>query len=522
MHGRQREFGDFQTPHELASAITEFLGTRCGILPSTIVEPTCGAGSFIVAAAKAFPSASHIYGLDLNDRYVSQAVAAVAAVDKQRVTVQRQDFFAMDWRRFFSSLPGEVLVIGNPPWVTNSTLGCLKSNNLPQKSNFQGHKGFAAKTGKANFDISEWMLIRLLEALGSRRACVAMLCKTATARKTLRYGWLNGLKIGHCSIHAVDAQQHFGAAVVACLLIIHTGVAASACEAAVYPGLSFAMKTCSVGLAGKELVADVEEYRRFRDLDGIAYYRWRSGVKHDAAQVMEFSQGGHGFVNGLGEELAIEPTYLFPLLKSSDLANNRLSPDRWVLLTQRCPGDETASIKACAPKTWEYLLRHADALDKRRSIIYERRPRFSVFGVGEYTFGPWKVAVSGLYKTCKFQVLGTWAGKPIVVDDTCYFVSCRLQKEARFVCDLLNSDVCQRFLRSIVFPDAKRPVTVDVLNRIDLNRLAERLGRQEEAQRYLSRASAAEKDQLLMVMEDTAAYPFKGRRPRAQLRLHVP
>ena len=47
-------------------------------------------------------------------------------------------------------------------------------------------------TGKSNFDISEWMLIRLLEALQGRRATIAMLCKTATARKVLRHAWLNG------------------------------------------------------------------------------------------------------------------------------------------------------------------------------------------------------------------------------------------------------------------------------------------------------------------------------------------
>jgi len=30
-------------------------------------------------------------------------------------------------------------------WYTNSALGALRSNNLPPKTNFQGHNGFAAK-----------------------------------------------------------------------------------------------------------------------------------------------------------------------------------------------------------------------------------------------------------------------------------------------------------------------------------------------------------------------------------------
>jgi hypothetical protein len=31
----------------------------------------------------------------------------------------------------------------------------MRSSNLPEKSNFQGQSGLAAKTGKANFDISD-------------------------------------------------------------------------------------------------------------------------------------------------------------------------------------------------------------------------------------------------------------------------------------------------------------------------------------------------------------------------------
>mgnify|MGYP006991333775 CR=1 FL=1 len=51
----------------------------------------------------------------------------------------------VDWEEFFSDKSGHVLVIGNPPWVTNSALGALGGNNLPEKTNFQRLGGFAAK-----------------------------------------------------------------------------------------------------------------------------------------------------------------------------------------------------------------------------------------------------------------------------------------------------------------------------------------------------------------------------------------
>ncbi len=117
-----------------------------------------------------------------------------------------------------------------------------------------------------------------------------------------------------------------------------------------------------------------------------------------------------------------------------------------------------------APKTWRYLLDHAKQLDKRGSSIYAKRARFSVFGVGDYSFSPAKVAISGLYKNLQFQAVGSSGGKPIMVDDTCNFIPCDSMSEAEFFADLLNSEPAQRFISALVFPDAKRPVTIDVLS----------------------------------------------------------
>jgi hypothetical protein len=205
------------------------------------------------------------------------------------------------------------------------------------------------------------------------------------------------------------------------------------------------------------------------------------------------------------------------LLKSSDLANGRLTPQRYVLVTQRRPGDDTKDILITAPKTWSYLLRHADVLDRRQSIIYQKRSRFSVFGIGDYTFSPWKVAVSGLYKNCRFEVVGKYQNKPVVLDDTCYFIPCSSEQEASFACLLLNSDLAKRFLHALVFFDAKRPVTIDVLNRIDLKRIAERLGLESDARKYFRNAALFEGRQGLLVFEEQVKYRTKASSGR-----HVP
>jgi hypothetical protein len=493
----KKEFGDFQTPLSLARRVAAMIDRRVG----TVIEPTCGVGAFLQAAAERFGKSPRYWGFDVNADYVKAASAALERVGAAKVTVQRRDFYTTDWEKFFSEQTGPLLIIGNPPWITNAGMGVIRGNNLPTKSNFQGHNGLDAKTGKANFDISEWMLVRLLQALQGSRAAIAMLCKTATARKVLRHAWLNGFGVGRSSLHLIDAATEFGVSVDACLLYTHTGIAESESTATVYGSLSFDEPLKTFGLSAGELVSDLKTYRELSDLEGREHRKWRSGVKHDAAQVLEFTRANGSFVNGLGERYELEDDYMFPLLKSSDLANDRLRPTRFVLLTQRRVGDKTEKIRKTAPKTWQYLLDHADQLDNRGSSVYKNRARYSSFGVGNYSFSPAKVAISGLYKNIQFQAIGGSGGKPIMVDDTCYFIPCASKQEAEFFAELLNSETAQRFVSALVFTDAKRPVTVNVLKRVDLQRLAERAGRQTEAVEYLSSSTLERGQQRLLFAE---------------------
>ena len=496
----KKEYGDFQTPLSLArrvAAMVEQEETQIG----TIVEPTCGVGAFLQATAERFGKSPNYWGFDVNVDYVKAAGAALARMGTPASKVQQRDFYTVNWQQFLSEQSGPLLIIGNPPWITNAGMGVIGGKNLPEKSNFQGHSGLAAKTGKANFDISEWMLVKLLEALQGTRAAIAMLCKTSTARKVLRHAWVNGLEAGPSSLHLIDAAAEFGVSVDACLLYTHTGIGAVESTATVYRTLSFDGPLKTFGLFAGELVSDIDAYRALRHLDGLEYRKWRSGVKHDAAKVMEFTRDNGFFVNGLGERRELEDEYMFPLLKSSDLANGRLRPARFVLLPQRRVADPTDEIKGTAPKTWRYLLDHAKQLDKRGSSIYAKRARFAVFGVGDYSFSHAKVAISGLYKNLHFQAVGSAGGKPIMVDDTCYFIPCDSKSEAEFFADLLNSETAQRFISALVFSDAKRPVTIDILKRIDLQKLAEHAGRATTAVEYLSAPSLESGHQRLLVFE---------------------
>lgn len=204
--------------------------------------------------------------------------------------------------------------------------------------------------------------------------------------------------------------------------------------------------------------------------------KWRSGVKHDCSNVMEFYRVDGGFVNRLGESIDLEETFLFPLFKGSDVAQGRTkSTNRYVLITQKCIGEPTENIKDLAPKTWNYINSHAKYLDARKSKIYQNNPRFSIFGVGNYTFSPWKIAICGLYKKLNFRLIGRINNKPAVFDDTVYFLAFDDETTAYQAFMLLNSPLATNFYYSLIFWDEKRPVKTNILNSLNLSALENRL-----------------------------------------------
>lgn len=501
------EFGDFQTPLGLAKDVCSLL-QRLGVKPEFVVEPTVGRGAFLLAAAEAFPEAE-LLGFDINPNYILEAEASLerlGASSRSRVAVE--DFFDHDWEVALSAHAGSLLILGNPPWVTNAGVSAVNGTNLPAKENFQGLKGIAARTGKANFDISEWMLIRLLRALERRPATLAMLCKTATARKFLRYAWQNYGRISNAALYRIDAANHFGAAVDACLLVLRTG-ATGPREATVYSSLTALTPTVQIGVVGKDMVSDLDTYRQLRAFEGLCPFQWRSGIKHDCAAIMELRGGANGYLeNGLGERLHLEEEFVYPLLKCSDLANSRTTPQRSVIVTQRFVGDNTSSIAERAPRTWNYLQSHAARFSARKSSIYKAAVPFALFGIGPYAFAPWKVAVSGLHASARFHAIPPVDGCPVFFDDTCYYLSFQTEDEAMLIADVLNSDICQKFISSLVFTDAKRPITVDLLQRLDLSALASANGMGPEW-RKLSQSNycaPSEPAQLSLLMEEPRGY----------------
>lgn len=466
------EYGDFQTPLELAEMVCNKL-VELRVNPDVIIEPTCGIGNFIQAAALSFPNTNKIIGIDINSDYIE--ILKKTIITNKNLEIKHEDFFQFDWFKLINQLNGELLILGNFPWVTNSQQGIIGGKNLPKKNNFQKHNGLEAITGKSNFDISEWMLIQVIDWLQKRNAHLAMLCKVSVARKLLSYIHNKKLNLADCAIYKIDAKKYFDANVEACLFFCKFDLTYKNYFCNVFSSLQSRNYEC-IGYRNNVLIKDIKYFDKLSNLYNNTAIKWRSGIKHDCSNVMEFHQVNDTLINGLGEVVHLEKTYLFPLMKGSCIAQNKTkNTDKYVLVTQKYVGEWTDCIEYLAPKTWNYLKSHASYLERRKSRIYQNNPKFSIFGVGAYTFAPWKIAICGLYKKLNFRLINTIDDKPVIFDDTVYFLSFEDEESAHTTFQLLTSSLATDFYSSLIFWDEKRPIKSSVLNSLNLTVLAEML-----------------------------------------------
>jgi hypothetical protein len=191
---------------------------------------------------------------------------------------------------------------------------------------------------------------------------------------------------------------------------------------------------------------------------------------------MELRATDSGLINGYQETVDIEDSYVFPLLKSSAIKTCLISDtSKKVIVTQQKVNAETDTIRMTAPRTWDYLQIHANDFIDRKSSIYKNAPMFSMFGVGDYSYAPYKVGISGFYKNPQFALVYDNDDKPVMLDDTCYFLAFANRMDAYVVMLLLNSPLVQGFLKKISFVDSKRPYTKKVLQRIEFSKCLQRL-----------------------------------------------
>jgi hypothetical protein len=469
----RREYGDFQTNDDLALQVAKYAYSKDSNV-EFVLEPTCGKGNFLIATLKQFSSLKKIVGVEIYQPYVWETKFKILShfISNPNDKIPEIDIFHANAFDFpyeaLSSSTKELktLVIGNPPWVTNSELGSIDSGNLPKKSNFKKHSGFEAITGKGNFDIGEYISLIMLDCFQNHNGIFAFLIKNSVIKNIIQDQKRNLYKIADIEKLNIDSKKEFNVSVNASLFISKLNCTSEM----VCNEYDFYNKNqiTSFGWYKEKFVFSINDYDKSGVIDGISNFIWRSGIKHDCSKIMEFEAINGHYINGQKEDVVIENGLVYGLLKSSDLKDDETNSFRkQTIITQKKIGQDTSYIKAEFPLTYNYLIDKKEFFDKRKSSIYKDKPAFSIFGVGEYSFAPYKVAISGLYKSTHFTLVLPNNEKPIMLDDTCYFIGFDNLKHAQIAHFLVNSEIVQLFLKSIIFSDSKRSVNKDTLMRID-------------------------------------------------------
>ena len=286
------------------------------------MRPTASRGSFLEAAIQRWGAGVVYEGYELNEEYVA---SASERLERSGARIHQENFFEHDWHRCLRRPEfRRVLALGNPPWATNSEQGRLRGDSLPVKSNAAGCSGIAARTSKSNFDIAEWMIERLVEALPEGGAA-AVLCKTMTATRVLRSLGRRGSGRRDVRLFRLDAKAAFDVSADACLFFV-TGAVTAERPARVFETLGLRSRSSEFGYVDNTLSTT-----RMRTESTVRWgaHRHRTGggqaSSASATQVMESVRQGNAYANGRGESVQLEEDFVYPRLKSPDVGNGRVA-----------------------------------------------------------------------------------------------------------------------------------------------------------------------------------------------------
>lgn len=477
------EYGDFQTGESLAKRLCAIIAED-DFHPTILLEPTCGQGNFLLAALRQFPDVKAIYGVEIYKPYLYQCKFQLLDYFLKNPTSKlpaiyllHQSVFDADFGQLVDRTSADkLLIVGNPPWVTNAGLGVLSSQNLPEKTNFKKLNGLDALTGKSNFDIAEFITLQLLRVFQHQPGKLALLVKNTVIKNIVAGQPMAEFAITNLKKRLIDAKKEFGVAADAALFVATLAAPYPAQVCAEIPLPDRDKNQHSFGWLNNKFVSNLDMYQASAAIDGRCQYEWRQGLKHDCSAVMELTANADRYASGVTPDVDLESDLVYALYKSSDLRQPIAGPARrFTIVTQKRIGQDTAYIKDQFPMTHSYLKKQETLFANRKSSIYQGKPPYSIFGIGDYSFKLYKVAISALYKEPVFSLVLPVNNKPAMLDDTCYFLGFDGLPEALITMLLLNHPLTYQLLQAITFADAKRVFTKDVLMRLDLGVVKEKL-----------------------------------------------
>lgn len=427
IYSNEKNTNETKTPLYLTDSIFEYLKNDLKILPDIIIEPIFKTDNFLKSANKIFPNAT-FFRKNNNQQHSDKTYTSTFEF-KMNDENRNLELDTLDKEKSY-------LIIEN----------CTQIKNVE------------------SFKFSD-KIIEKIKMIKNNNATLTLLCTNIFSRdifidlikNNVPYSFINQLNFNF----SIDKNNDI------CLLIIQFGGKAlinKICEVSEISNPSKVIR--KFGFVKNLFYLDIDNITK---IDGKCPVEWKNGIKHDCSKIMELTQENKQLFNKNNEKVFIENTLLYPFLKGSQLKEPIINKtSKYTIVTQEKIKQDTNSMKNYAPKTWQYLQEHEEYFEKRKSAIYKNTPKFSIFGIGKYSFKKFKVAIYGFNKKPIFSLV--YHEKPVMLDDTCYYLPFDDYDEAYLTMLILNSSLVRKFLKNIVFLDSKRPFSKKILKRLDIGK----------------------------------------------------
>jgi len=494
----RRALGEYYTPRGVAElAVDELPLDSPG--SDVVLDPGCGSGMFLAVCTERKVAAladdlspaelvdvvtDTVVGVDLNPVAVKSAklsyllslsgVLDRGAVDRLELPVFLTDALRLT-RHDDITFEGETRnltadsLVGNPPWITWGTLSDRVKDawreTYVDRLDLFPHEGFESRLGHGNDDVSVlfvWVCISHYLAEGGTASFVLKRdILRGPAGTLLRTQSVGGRPLAVRHVHDFAGLHPFGPDV-------DTDAAVYTFAADTEPTFPIPLDAWRAGTDDPDFSAATrirETLARDRgavvpvDPDdpssawireaaeraalGECTHRIRHGLKDDAKEVFGIDR----------DQLAtLEPDHVYPYLASRHVVKYGLfGYDLHLVPMRKANEDNEAELRRTCPDTYAYLAANREALEDRSSAWLADGPFYNVFGLGEYTWAPYKVVWCRLGFKPHFAVVSTvddetLGEKPVVPGDHFMFVPTDSEAEAHFLCGLLNSAVYQRSL----------------------------------------------------------------------------
>lgn len=403
-------------------------------------------------------------------------------------------------------------IIGNPPWINWETLPISyrqETYSLWEEYGLYQHRGYEALLGKSKDDLAILLTYVVLNRYLAPKGTLAFVItqsifKTTGAGRGFRSFVLPaGTPVRIMQVEDLSDIRPFpGAKNRTALMVLRKGEDTTYPVPYVYwqfrPGkgplgaedsiVQAKEATRRLPLLGQPfdpndvtspwLTACPKALKALEKLIAPSYYRAREGVNTGGAngvfylhlpeevtgddKTLTVRNLTAGIKRPVPEVTArLEGALIYPLLRGRDIRPWKAEPQSYILLTHR-EGEGLRAIpeqelKDKYPRVAQYLAEFAPILDQRRTRVVRNLmatgPFYSVFGIGDYTFAPYKVVWQRIGSKLTAAVVSRKkVSLPIqdlvIPNDSTVFVPFEQEEEAHYFCTLLNSTPAQFVIRS--------------------------------------------------------------------------